>query len=141
MNDTDTKQTLLENDTTTEKLKKQGLEQIILCGRFLDSSLQCRCSHMLELMEFTRFSFRNEIHEELLFGESLKERCTREDITYKKMPLWREKKKTCEKHTNFTESRNEEKLLTETSEEGSEGSGKETGTTEKLTGQRREVTG
>lgn len=93
MNDTDTKQTLLENDTTTEKLKKQGLEQIILCGRFLDSSLQCRCSHMLELMEFTRFSFRNEIHEELLFGESLKERCTREDITYKKMPLWRGKKK------------------------------------------------
>ncbi|CAM5151165.1 unnamed protein product [Natator depressus] len=35
---------------------------------------------MSQLMVFARFCFSNEVHEELLFCEPLKERCTRKDI-------------------------------------------------------------
>lgn len=68
-------------ENIAEDLKKQVLEQITQCGRFaiqLDESTDV--SNMSQLMVFARFCFNNEIHEELLFCEPLKERCTGEDI-------------------------------------------------------------
>lgn len=64
-----------------KKLKKQGLKQIILCGRFsIELNSTTDVSNISELTVFTRLSLKNEIHKKLLFGESLKESCNREDI-------------------------------------------------------------
>lgn len=64
-----------------DNLKKQLLKQITQCGKFaiqLDESTDV--ANLSQLMVFIRYCFNNELHEELLFCEPLKERCTGEDI-------------------------------------------------------------
>lgn len=80
-------------ENTGEDLKKQVLEQIMQRRRFalwFDQSTDA--SNMSQFTVFARFCFNDEMHEELLLHEPLKERCTREDIFLMVTTLIKKKK-------------------------------------------------
>lgn len=67
--------------TIADNLKKQLLEQLTHCGKFAIQLYESTDIAILaQLMVFIRYFFNNELNEEFLFCEPLRDRCTGEDI-------------------------------------------------------------